>query len=164
MRVHVLALVLLSGCAADVSGVINIAPSAEGKAEEIAEAADEMNDLADLRVFEVHVVDREYYSIDDQIVIRMNDGAISPRNKRRIGLTDRTPGGVIISLTERCDVLCIMHELGHAVGLRHVKDRENLMFRASLVGAEITRHQRRVIREAYGVGRDGRKNTFEEEE
>lgn len=43
------------------------------------------------------------------------------------------------------ETITVAHELGHALGLHHVGDRENLMFPAEPHGTELTDHQRRVL-------------------
>lgn len=41
--------------------------------------------------------------------------------------------------------LTVAHELGHALGLKHVANRDNMMFPTEPHGLELTDHQRRVL-------------------
>jgi hypothetical protein len=126
MRWIVLAFLTLSGCYPDVGTVVNVGPSAEHRIEEIAQGVDDMNEVVGYDVFTLRIVDSDE-RIDGEIVVRHRDEAFD--HPKQSGHTERTVGGVIIEMLDRCNARCLMHELGHAAGLEHVDDEENMMFK-----------------------------------
>jgi hypothetical protein len=120
-----LIVVLLAGCSPDVSNVVNVGPSAEHQIESIMAGVDEMNDLLGEEVFTVKIVDSDK-RIDGEIIVRHREEPFS--NPKKTANCSNTREGVIISIMDRCNGRCVLHELGHASGLVHVSDPENTMY------------------------------------
>lgn len=120
----VLAILTLPGCYLDVATVVNVSPSAEHKMDAIFGGVDIMNEQLERDVFTVRSVDSSE-ARDGEIVVRFRDEPF--KVKAQTADTERRTHGVIISVMDRCTALCIAHELGHAAGLEHVEDEDNMM-------------------------------------
>lgn len=120
---------VLGACGYDTSTVVNVAPSAEEKTEDIVDAVERLNELIGDPLYVVRAVDSED-RIDGEIVIRsVEELTRSNPHETRIGNTKKTPKGVVVRIVSRATPSAIAHELGHAAGLSHVEDQDNLMFR-----------------------------------
>jgi hypothetical protein len=129
MRMPWLLFLALGACAHDASTVVNVAPSAEPKMEEIAEAVERLNQQTGEETFVLRVVDSEE-RVDGEVILRgTRDLGKASAHEVRIGNTKRTREGVIVRIVLYATASAIAHELGHAAGLKHVDDSDNLMFR-----------------------------------
>jgi hypothetical protein len=92
--------------------------------EEIAAGVDGMNELVGYDVFTLRMVDSDA-RIDEEIVFRYHPEPFDI--PAQAAECENTSTGVIIEVQDRCTSRCVMHELGHAAGLKHVADKENTM-------------------------------------
>jgi hypothetical protein len=103
--------------------------------ELIEETVDRLNEMAGREIFWTREADHEH-RIDDEIIVRQEKGVRATDDMEFVGgFTDRTRKGVIIRIPEDCTERAFAHELGHAGGLGHVKDKGNLMYRRAEPGA-----------------------------
>ncbi len=128
MRMRFFLLWALGACGYDTSTVVNVAPSADAKTEDIVEAVERLNELIGEALYVVRAVDSED-RIDGEIVVRVADLEKTNPHETRIGNTKKTHKGVVVRIVTRATPSAIAHELGHAAGLSHVEDQDNLMFR-----------------------------------
>lgn len=117
-------LATLAGCYPDVATEVNVSPEAEHMIDEIVSGVDEMNGLLGREIFTVRMVDSNARR-DEEIVIRYHPEPF--KIPAQAAEAESTSVGVIISMQDRCTSRCVMHEIGHAAGLGHVRDKENTM-------------------------------------
>jgi hypothetical protein len=123
---------LLSACSNDTSTVVNVAPSALEKMDDILAAVDRLNEEIGMEVYSVHTVYSED-AIDGQVIVRFEQAlGENSADETRAGRTRKTRHGVVVRIARAAQPRAIAHELGHAAGLEHVNDRTNLMYRVSL--------------------------------
>lgn len=121
------ALALLSvGCAEDVTTKIAVGPSASSRYGLVQEAVDKINDEIGEEVFELIVItgDRPSHEWAPVVVVdQLAEGVGAEVRHSRDGL--------LIRITTRTTVVQLAHEFGHAAGLEHIGDHDNLMFRSA---------------------------------
>jgi PBP1b-binding outer membrane lipoprotein LpoB len=123
--ISLIVVMVVSGCSPDVGNVVNVGPSAEHQIESIMAGVDEMNALVGEELFTIKIVDSDK-RIDGEIIVRHRAEPFS--NPKQTAHCSNTREGIIISIMDRCNGRCVLHELGHASGLVHVSDSENTMF------------------------------------
>lgn len=125
--------VLLGACGRDEGHIVNVAPSAHEQMGTIADAVDRLNELAGHESWWVRAVDHEHRR-DDEIIVRQDRGVRVTDTDIVHGKTVRTHKGVIIHIPANVSVRAFAHELGHAGGLDHVSDSDNLMYKRDNAG------------------------------
>jgi hypothetical protein len=120
-----------AGCGGDLGTHVNVAPSAESKLDDIMEAVDRLNSEIGEDVYALRIVDSED-RIDGEVIVRVTEElGLNDAHQVRIGNTKKTREGVVVRIDPRATASAIAHELGHAAGLSHVDDRDNLMYFAT---------------------------------
>ena len=122
----------------DVCHHVSIAPSARPLAGAIFMAIDRLNSKVPDQPWTADFVDSEEWR-DGEVVIRLDPGLKSRTGS--IGWTHNTARGVMTLLMPTVHERDIAHELGHAAGLAHVDDEENLMYAWSDGGWGLTDEQ-----------------------
>jgi len=146
-------LVFVTGCYLDVGTVVNVSPDAEGHVDAIAEGIEIMNDVLGHDVYRMQIAESGA-QIDEEIVVRHHEGKFNI--DKETAQTERNRRGVIIRMRDKCNALCFAHELGHAGGLHHEADPENMMF-VRWGGTKLTEAQKRkvlMLDEDYRRGRE----------
>ena len=114
------------GCAEQVTTTIAVGPSAASRYALIREAVDAVNDEIGEDVFELITVSSDRPSHDWAPVVLVDEMADG------VGAEcERTRDGMRIRFTARTKLVQLAHEFGHAAGLDHVDDYDNLMFRGA---------------------------------
>jgi hypothetical protein len=133
------------GCAEDVTTKIAVGPSASVRYHLVQRAVDEINEEIGEEVFELVAITGDAPSHDWApivIVDQLDEGVGAEVRHHRDGLQ--------IRITMRTNVVQLAHEFGHAAGLEHIRDHNNLMFRSAdeLKLNEMQRAYLRDMREA----------------
>jgi hypothetical protein len=143
-----LPILLIASCALDASTNVYVAPSAKRALPNVLSAAYVLNQALGLEAFEVRLAPSES-RVNGSIIVRLidvNHFGCDPKGCI-IGTCQQTSKGVIVKLTRGARALDIAHELGHATGLRHSLDPQNLMFYAAEHG-NLTEDQKAKMLEA----------------